>query len=1140
MIDPSCWSPYLQRVWLNLAICLVILTSMTACQAVNSTKEIVQTTPQNSPERQISTLPASTANPEKTPTPVANIPVHASQTPTEPTPVPSRSVPPVWDFISENFEDGSLARWGQISESNLSLAPGGGRNGSTGLSVTVHKRETYLYITDIVKTTEGYFTFWFNPNSVNIPDQPDLPIRGKSIRIADIKGYKHYDVIASLRIWKPNDSGQDYKAYLEWQADDGSHFDLDSGQFDLANGWQKITLGFRINDWVAVWVNNVLVRQVTGIQHSESFGEIVEFGKANDDISITPVGAMRYDEVAFQIPRIADLWVDAANGNDDNTGLERSAAFRTIQKAANLAGPGTKVHILPGIYRESVSPASDGSPTESAVYTAEAGPGTVIIRGSEPSKSLTWQQLQSNTIGLPAGVDPSQIYYTDLSGWKLDGPPRFLVEVDDQGNVMSRLALAHEPDWPVKTEWKYHEFWWSADGGSVKTACNPATDANPNCDIKSRSMTKLSDSTDDTDPQGIEPGNLSTLGDLTGATLVAIDSLQGHYVYRRTIISHDVPSGRITVDRKCEHDDGSGDPGLGWGTKYYVEGKPSLLDTPGEWWYDNNNGLLYLWSPSSTSPANLNIEISRQETGFNLSQRSNITVDGLTLEFFNGSAVYAYNEPNRKSSNNTVRNVTLRYADHGLYLYQGVGDNAENNTSHFTLEQSEIAYMDSDAVNLSYTWKNESAPASFTFAGITDTVIRGNQLHHLGFRTDRDNANGVSFRHADRLRFEDNHVHHVAHNGVQFSWSIIQSQKSYGFSPDEIKTGEILVNDNIFEQACQLTTDCGALKFWGDPPNGHVYRDVLITGNVFRNTFGWSSISEKRRRWNGGSGSDVRGMGGFGLYLDMASGFHVYRNIAYNNAFAGVSLGGVWRDGDMVFCNNIIANSLYGFFFSGLGFDTHSNVNTQVVNNILVNNEADGLWFTDNGKFSDVVFIDYNLYSNNGWRPYQLGGVSQPGALIIRRAQDSYETYQTLADIQAKTSWEAHGLDGDAGFLQYDLYDHNLYDGSWPDFHVSAASSNVIDRGTESLPASLTRLLEKFGVQDHRTGSAYDIGRYELSGSEGASASQENSSGGTARLFLEVYGQYLPVWLAGWAGNWQKKPFLVVWKYVTEIKKESL
>jgi hypothetical protein len=101
--------------------------------------------------------------------------------------------------------------------------------------------------------------------------------------------------------------------------------------------------------------------------------------------------------------------------------------------------------------------------------------------------------------------------------------------------------------------------------------------------------------------------------------------------------------------------------------------------------------------------------------------------------------------------------------------------------------------------------------------------------------------------------------------------------------------------------------------------------------------------------------------------------------------------------------------------------------------------------------------------------------------MLIRRSQISYLPYETITDIQSNTPWEEHGLEGDPAFLSYDKNDHELHDGSWPNFDISKSSMNVVDRGTESLPDSLTNLLEKFGIQDQRNGTAFDIGRYELS-----------------------------------------------------------
>jgi len=77
------------------------------------------------------------------------------------------------------------------------------------------------------------------------------------------------------------------------------------------------------------------------------------------------------------------------------------------------------------------------------------------------------------------------------------------------------------------------------------------------------------------------------------------------------------------------------------------------------------------------------------------------------------------------------------------------------------------------------------------------------------------------------------------------------------------------------------------------------------------------------------------------------------------------------------------------------------------------------------------------------------------------------------------TLWEDQGLEGDPAFWDYDLADHTLHDGSWHDFHLTAASA-AIDHGTASLPASLLALFDAYGVDHSFRGTAYDIGRYEV------------------------------------------------------------
>ena len=154
--------------------------------------------------------------------------------------------------------------------------------------------------------------------------------------------------------------------------------------------------------------------------------------------------------------------------------------------------------------------------------------------------------------------------------------------------------------------------------------------------------------------------------------------------------------------------------------------------------------------------------------------------------------------------------------------------------------------------------------------------------------------------------------------------------------------------------------------------------------------------------------------------------------------------------------------------------------------------------------------VDYNLYHANGW-----GGMWHAGPMVVRQVlQDgsvSWEPQQTLAEVQANTPWEDHGVAGDPAFWAYNVADHDRLDGSWPDFHLTPSSVNAIDRGTTQLPASLTALLDSFGVSDPHWGAAYDIGRYEAGFALMATPSARTiAPGGTARYALSLYPPDLP------------------------------
>ncbi|EDN64990.1 hypothetical protein BGP_6205 [Beggiatoa sp. PS] len=61
-----------------------------------------------------------------------------------------------------------------------------------------------------------------------------------------------------------------------------------------------------------------------------------------------------------------------------------------------------------------------------------------------------------------------------------------------------------------------------------------------------------------------------------------------------------------------------------------------------------------------------------------------------------------------------------------------------------------------------------------------------------------------------------------------------------------------------------------------------MFRHALVIGNTFRYNYGWSYAAEQRRRWE-------KGYFSFGLHLQESSGIHAYRNLIYNNSWAGFS-----------------------------------------------------------------------------------------------------------------------------------------------------------------------------------------------------------------------------------------------------------
>ena len=234
-----------------------------------------------------------------------------------------------WKVFTDDFETGGLSKW-EIEGGNCSVEASAARTGLYGLEVVVGDGQYYFCKENLGGSFDKtcYFSFDFDPNGVSIPpDEGWTP--GGAIRTAVQVSDHTCDTMAALYLRESGTGG--YLAFFVWEETDGMHYACDTSQeFEPANFWQRITIALEIDSWVKAWVDDALKSEITVAGHaganvlSASVGKIWDTDKG-------PSGAVRFDNVSFELPRIEQLWVDASQTDcAEKDGLAQVQAFCTI------------------------------------------------------------------------------------------------------------------------------------------------------------------------------------------------------------------------------------------------------------------------------------------------------------------------------------------------------------------------------------------------------------------------------------------------------------------------------------------------------------------------------------------------------------------------------------------------------------------------------------------------------------------------------------------------------------------------------------------------------------------------------------------------------------------------------------------
>lgn len=287
------------------------------------------------------------------------------------------------------------------------------------------------------------------------------------------------------------------------------------------------------------------------------------------------------------------------------------------------------------------------------------------------------------------------------------------------------------------------------------------------------------------------------------------------------------------------------------------------IDNPGEWYLDRDTGLLYWYPPVNIDPQKAEVTFTYFSSPYMLeiSDCSNMTVDGLSFKEGRGSAIAIHG-----GDNNRIMNCRIeRFGQDGIHIYDGEnhgvsgcalfgfgyggikvrgGDRKTLTPSGHFIEHTTIDYfslfkhtyepavhVDGCGIRLSNNRFRHSTSSAMRLEG-NDHLIEYNQISHVVDESDDQGALDMWYNPSYRgniIRY--NH------------WSDISGGSLHGAAAirlDDMISGTFIYG-NLFER-------CGVLDFGAVQIHGG--KDNMIENNIFYNCHAAVSFSPwNKERW---------------------------------------------------------------------------------------------------------------------------------------------------------------------------------------------------------------------------------------------------------------------------------------------------
>jgi len=409
------------------------------------------------------------------------------------------------------------------------------------------------------------------------------------------------------------------------------------------------------------------------------------------------------------------VYVDSLTGNDSNSGLA-SSPWRTLARVNNARLPAGSAVLLKcgSVWRESLVVTNTTFTANSGtvgIYGSCTDTNKPLITGADSISGLAWS--------LASGFSSGPVYTAKAS--------QPVSQLYWNGTQLTQARMPNSRG-------------IGAEFSLIKSASGANTFV-----------------VSDADRAAIGSSNL------VGATVVI--RTEAWKFETSTVQSYDAATGRVTLATSLITA-----PKAGEG--YYLEGKPFMLDAPGEWAYDPSTGYVYVRTPSDVSPAGGMLESANRATGVTVQYVSNIRFENLRLDMHTGTAFIG-----RSAPGTVLQGVDVRYpGNNGISITSG----------------------DSSVLNSTVI----SAPSNGILVDGPRIVVKGNTISNTGVGPFARNPQGAIHVVSEAGSIVDNKVNTSGYVGI-----------TIGRSPG------ITVSNNDIARACARVTDCGAIYSWGAPLN---------------------------------------------------------------------------------------------------------------------------------------------------------------------------------------------------------------------------------------------------------------------------------------------------------------------------------